>query len=100
MKFAIGYQLPDEDGSSIVDVARDFAGSISEVYFAWWDAPSGRSAVTGRNGCVDYGAQERMEADLRALRGSGVRLDLLLNASCYGAATRPAPNTGGGCCCR
>jgi collagenase-like PrtC family protease len=46
--------------------------------------PSGRSPLTSRSGATDWSGQQRLEADLSALREMGVRLDLLLNANCYG----------------
>lgn len=85
MPFAIGYQLPDpDDRDTIVDVVGDYRASIGEVYFAWVGSASGRSEVATRDGCTDWSAQGRMEDDLRALRQMGVKLDLLLNANCYG----------------
>jgi len=43
MKFAVGYQLPEEDRENIVDIIEDFKEYIGEVYFPWLDMPSGRS---------------------------------------------------------
>ncbi|MGQ9732441.1 MAG: hypothetical protein ACUVX8_14365 [Candidatus Zipacnadales bacterium] len=84
MKFAIGYQLPEEDEEPCVEVVREFRDHVEEVYFPWLDMPSGRSPMSQRDGFVDWRAQERLEADLRLLKGLGVKLDLLLNANCYG----------------
>jgi collagenase-like PrtC family protease len=84
MRFAVGYQLPEEGEEPLVEIVRDFRDRIEEVYFPWLDMPSGRSPMSAREGFVDWGAQERLEADLRAFRQMGVRLDLLLNANCYG----------------
>jgi collagenase-like PrtC family protease len=85
MKFAVGYQLPDPEYEPFVEVVRDYADRIAEVYFPWLDMPSGRSPMSASEGLVDWEAQGQLEADLQALREMGVRLDLLLNASCYGA---------------
>ena len=84
MKFAVGYQLPEEDEEPLVDILADFGERIDEVYFPWPHMPTGRSPMGSRDGAVDWEAQARLEADLAALRDMGVRLDLLLNASCYG----------------
>lgn len=84
MKFAVGYQLPEEDEEPLVAIVRDFREQIEEVYFPWPDLPSGRSPMGSMDGAVDWEAQRRLEADLRAFRGLGLKLDLLLNASCYG----------------
>jgi len=84
MKFAVGYQLPEEDEEPLVDIVRDFRDHIHEVYFPWLDMPSGRSPMSTRDGAADWQAQPRLEADLRALKDMGVRLDILFNANCYG----------------
>ena len=85
MKFAIGYQLPQDDGESFVDLARDYRDHLAEVYFAWVGAASGRAAVGRQHGYVDWTAQPRMESDLRELRAMGLKLDILFNANCYGS---------------
>lgn len=84
MKFAVGYQLPADDEEPLLDIVRDFREQIAEVYFPWLDMPSGRSPLNTQNGLVDWAGQTRLESDLRALRDLGIRLDLLLNASCFG----------------
>ena len=84
MKFAVGYQLAEEGEESFVDIVRDYQGHVAEVYFPWLGMASGRSPLTVRRGYVDWAAQERLEQDLRAFRAMGVRLDLLMNANCYG----------------
>lgn len=84
MKFAVGFQLYDvgeEPFSHIVDTYKEH---ISEVFFAWQDTPSGRSAVATRHGFTDWSAQSRMEEELRAIKAMGIKLDLLFNGNCYG----------------
>ena len=85
MKFAIGYneRLAIEGG--FLELVRDYCEHVSEVYFPWVGAPSGRAAVGVRRGAVDWDAQARLEHDLLDLRELGIELDLLLNANCYGA---------------
>jgi hypothetical protein len=85
MKFAIGYQLSEPDEDSFVEIVREFRAHVAEVYFPWVGQASGRSPIGVRDGRVDFGAQQRLETDLAALREMGVGLDLLLNANCYGA---------------
>lgn len=85
MKFAVGYQLPTGDDEPLVDIVRDYHEHIAEVYFAWLDMPSGRSPMSQQHGAVDWQAQQVLEADLQALGELGVKRDLLLNASCFGA---------------
>ena len=85
MRFAVGYQLPDADEEPLVEIVREFREKIDEVYFAWLDMPSGRSPMSGTGGVTNEEARERLEADLEAFREMGMKLNLLLNASCYGA---------------
>ncbi|MBM4080946.1 MAG: hypothetical protein FJ278_14675 [Planctomycetes bacterium] len=84
MKFSVGYQLPEEGEEPFVEIVRDVRDHIAEVYFPWLDMPSGRSPMTSQDGMVDWEGQRKLEADLQALREMGVKLNLLLNASCYG----------------
>lgn len=79
MKFAIGYQQP-ENGESFADIAADYREHVEEVFFPWVMAPSGRKAL----GAGDWGAQIELENDLRRIRRLGIRLDLLFNSNCYG----------------
>ena len=84
MRFAVGYQLLEDLDLCFAGIVRDFRESIAEVYFPWLDMASGRMALTNRRGFVDWGGQRRVEEDLRAVGRLGVRLNLLLNANCYG----------------
>ena len=84
MKFAVGYQLPEADEEPFVDVVRDYAAHVAEVYFPWADMPSGRAALLSRRGHTDWSGQRRLEADLLAFREMGIRLNVLFNAACYG----------------
>jgi hypothetical protein len=84
VKFAVGYQLAEEGEEPFAEVVRDYQEHIAEVYFAWLGMASGRSPLAVRRGYVDWAAQQRLERDLGVFREMGVRLDLLLNANCYG----------------
>lgn len=84
MKYCVGYQLTEDGEESLVDMVGEFREQVDEVYFPWLDMPSGRSPMASRNGSVDWETQRRLEGDLAAFRHMGVKLDLLLNASCYG----------------
>jgi len=83
MKFALGYQQP-ENGESFADIVTDYRDSLAEVFFPWGGAPSGRVALGRGKGSFDFGAQMELENDLRRIRGFGIKLDLLFNANCYG----------------
>jgi len=84
MRFAVGYQLPEEDEEPIVEIVKDFREHIEEVYFPWLDMPSGRSPMTKHEGFVDWEGQQKLERDLREFKKMGIKLDLLFNANCYG----------------
>ena len=84
MQFAVGYQLFEDRDLTFAEVVEDFRGRISEVYFPWLDMASGRMALTNRRGFIDWDGQRRVEEELRTIRRLGVRLNLLLNANCYG----------------
>ncbi len=84
MKFAVGYQLTEENEEPFVDVAGNFKSYIEEVYFPWLDMSSGRSPLTVRDGFVHWEGQRKEEADLKKLKRMGFKLNLLMNANCYG----------------
>jgi len=84
MKLAVGYQLPEEGEEPIAEVVKDFHQHIEEVYFPWLDIPSGRAPMTVREGFTDWGGQEKLEKDLKEFKEEGIKIDLLLNANCYG----------------
>ena len=84
MKYCVGFQLyenGEEPFSQIVATYRDY---ISEVFFAWQDIATGRSAIATRHGYTDWSAQARTEEELRRIKQMGVKLDLLFNGNCYG----------------
>jgi collagenase-like PrtC family protease len=83
MTFALGYQHR-EGGEWFSSLVADFRDRVDEVYFSWVGHPSGRPPL-------EYGLEEdpaeiqrALETELRILRRMGVKLDLLLNANCYG----------------
>jgi len=84
MRFAVGYQLPEDDEEPFVDLIADYREHLAEVYFPWAGLASGRASLTERRGYVDWAGQRRLEEDLVALREMGLRLDVLFNANCYG----------------
>ena len=83
MKYTIGYQLSDEQDSTL-EIARDFQDSISGIYCAPAGSASARSAIPAD-------AQEDMLRELRAISDLGIPITLLFNANCYGGnAISPA----------
>ena len=84
MKFSVGFQLYGQGEEPFSEIVAAYREHISEVFFAWQDVATGRSAVATRHGYTDWTAQERTEAELRAIRSMGIKLDLLFNGNCYG----------------
>lgn len=84
MKFAIGYQQP-ENGEPFCDIVRDYRAAVAEVYFPWVGMASGRNALGATDRGTDWTAQAELEENLKEIKSTGVQLDLLLNANCYGA---------------
>ncbi len=82
MKLAVGYQ--QSPTHSLVETVREYAADIGEVYFAPPGAPSGRMPLGLDTAQTPAQVQAQLEADLAVLRGLGVRLNLLFNASCHG----------------
>lgn len=85
MRFAVGYQLSDPGEEPFAALVEDYAEHLAEIYFPWVGTASGRAALGRQRGATDWTAQARLEEDLRACRRLGLKLDLLLNANCYGA---------------
>ena len=83
MEFAIGYRHVSEgERFSSCVLAQPAA---KEVYFPWVDEPSGRPHVGYGEGDDAATICDVLHDELVALKAGGVRLDLLLNANCYGA---------------
>ena len=80
-KFAVGHFLTSkqDDPESFAELARRFAPRLREVYFPWPGLANGRALSSPRPN-----HEERLTADLKYCRGHGVKLDLLVNAMCYG----------------
>lgn len=83
MKYAIGYQLPDEN-DSITEIAKDYREHLEEVYFAWPGEASGRSPLGLMEEVDQKTILEVFEEELAELDRMGIKLVLLFNANCYG----------------
>ena len=84
MKYCVGFQLYENGEEPFSEIVRAYQASISEVFFAWQDIATGRSAIATRHGYTDWTAQSRTEEELRAIKRMGIGLDLLFNGNCYG----------------
>ena len=85
IKFAVGFQLCETGAEPFPELVRIYRTHISELFFAWQDIATGRSAVATRHGYTDWTAQKRTEDELRRIKEMGIKLDLLFNGNCYGA---------------
>ena len=85
MKYSVGFQLYENEEEPFSQIVKTYKEDISEVFFAWQDIPTGRSAIATRHGYTDWSAPERTEEELRFIKQMGVKLDLLFNGNCYGA---------------
>lgn len=77
MEFSVGYRVLPGEPDYFCDIVRDYRPRIREIYFAWPGEASGRAPL-------EPGAQEQLAWELDVIRGLGVSLNLLINASCYG----------------
>ena len=59
--------------------------AVKEVYFPWVDEPSGRPKLGFEEEDDPDELAAALKRDLTRLRNAGIKLDLLLNANCYGA---------------
>ena len=83
MKYSIGYQLTKStDFLKTVIANKD---SVYEVYFAWDGFANGRNTKYIAGDFSEWEAANKKMSDLRALSESGIKLNLLFNATCYGA---------------
>ncbi len=86
MNFTVGYQYPDEeDGTRFPEIVRDYIPAVDEVYFAAGNDPGARSPAAIASGLEADEAEKILLEDLNGLKHLGIRLNLLLNANCYGA---------------
>ena len=83
ISFAAGYQH-FADGAPFAEIALRHP-SVGEVYFPWVDEPSGRPKLGFEEEDDKEELALALRRDLTRLREARVRLDLLLNANCYGA---------------
>ena len=85
IKYSVGFQLHrpgQEPFSQTVSAYRD---SISEVFFAWPEMASGRGDLATHCDITVREIQQRLVQELKEIKKMGIKLDLLLNANCYGA---------------
>ena len=82
MKYMVGYQF-QQNGALISEILKN-PDKIYEVYFSYGDEPSGRGGGATRSGVLKEDYIAAQEKDLALLSSNGIKLNLLLNANCYG----------------
>ena len=82
MKFSVGLQYQRE---SFLDCIRQYAPHIGEIYFAWGDFPNGRNSQIYSEEYTLWELQQRQMDALQMVSDLGIPLNLLFNATCYGA---------------
>ena len=82
MYFAAGYRHQSE-GERFSSLVSAFP-QVKEVYFPWVREPSGRPILGYGEGDDTETIKTVLHDELVALKSLGMRLDLLLNANCYG----------------
>ena len=82
MKYIVGYQMR-KDPRFIEDII-EYRQHIKEIYFSWGDFPNGRSQLDTESDEILFEKQSRQVEDLARISSSGIALNLLFNANCYG----------------
>ncbi len=82
MKFSIGYRVDKSD--TLVNEIINRKEDVYEVYSSWGTFPSGRNDQTRSEGLTPWQAQAKQIEDFKKLANSGIKLNLLFNANCYG----------------
>ncbi|MCM8772552.1 MAG: hypothetical protein NC922_05765 [Candidatus Omnitrophica bacterium] len=83
IKFSIGYQFKEEE-QIFSDIVEKYKDRIEEVYFPWLNLPSGRGPIAEKVGYINWFVQKQLEYELKKIKKLGIKLNLLLNASCWG----------------
>jgi collagenase-like PrtC family protease len=84
MRFSVGYKFFDENDNPMAESLCKMAERIEEVYFPWNDTETCRASLVNDRGYINWDGQAFMENDLRMLKDHNIKLNLLLNANCYG----------------
>ena len=77
--FSVGYKVMSGEPDYFSDIVSDCRNHIQEVYFAWPGTASGRAPLE-----KDEETVRQMTGELTYIKSMGVKLNLLMNASCYG----------------
>ncbi len=82
MKFMVGLNFTNDDFTSCIIENKEH---IYEAYFSWGDFANGRSNQISLEGYTPWELMQKQTSVLGKLSDSGIALNLLFNANCYGA---------------
>lgn len=82
MKFSAGLQNMRPE---LLRCILEHTDHIREVYFSWGDFPNGRSSQLHSENYSPWQLMQDRQEILRVLSSKGIPLNLLFNATCYGA---------------
>lgn len=82
MKFMVGLQFANK---AFTDFIIENKEHINEVYFSWSDFPNGRSNQLMDSDLLPWQMQRLQTDTLELLNNSGIKMNVLFNANCYGA---------------
>ena len=85
MKFSVGLQTM---GAGLLQAIGENKDHIREVYFSWGDFPNGRSSQLYSETYTPRQLQQDRQEALKQLSQWGIPLNLLFNATCYGAESQ------------
>lgn len=85
MRFSVGLQNMRPE---LLRCILEYAEHIREVYFSWGDFPNGRSSQLYSESYTPWQLQQDRQETLRQLSSAGISLNLLFNATCYGAESQ------------
>lgn len=86
MKFSVGYQL--SASTDFMEYIAENKAHIDELFFSWGDFPNGRNSMLLNDTLYPWQAQQKQIEDLGFIAKHGIKLNLLLNANCYGENTQ------------
>lgn len=85
MRFAVGLKNNDRE---LLECIKQNKEQIYEVYFSWGDFPNGRTNQLLGDGYASWEHLDIQREMLKELSESGISLNLLFNANCYGAESQ------------
>lgn len=82
MQFSVGLQSMCPSLMAAIEAHKPH---IREVYFSWGDFPNGRTSQLHSDRYSPWQLQQERQEALQQLKNWGIPLNLLFNATCYGA---------------